>query len=97
MEVLMQTKRNRVEIDLDLPTPEQATALARATWTGIDAGERLDMELESTYQRDAATGPISLEQLGTLTKLADDLAAGATELAARAERIRTHSLALSRS
>lgn len=66
------------------PTKEQTDELATRTWASVDAGERLENDLGRMEEAQ----PMSVEQVGVLTLLADSLEAAAEELAARGRRIR---------
>jgi hypothetical protein len=83
----MQTQRSTQAVSLTagLPTKRQAGAIARETWKGVDACERLEMHLARFEEADE---PMTDEQVGILTRLADSLATAAAELTDRAERIR---------
>jgi hypothetical protein len=75
MEVPMHTK---------YPLPTTADAIRDATWASVDAGDQFELRLNRAL--DALQ--LKAEQVGFLTIFADSLATAATELAARAKRIR---------
>ena len=79
-------------------TKGEADEIARSTWAGIDASERVESNLLLLVDEEIyATGdvaPMTTEQVGVLTLLADNLETAASELAGRAERIRSAAINL---
>ena len=73
-------------------TKGEADEIARSTWAGLDASEAVESNLGLMADDEVyATGdvpPMTAEQVGVLTLLADTLETAASELAGRAERIR---------
>jgi len=79
-------------------TKGEADEIARSTWPGIDASERVESNLLLLVDEEVyATGdvaPMTTEQVGVLTLLADSLEAAASALTDRAERIRNAAINL---
>lgn len=73
-------------------TKSEADEIARLTWNGLDASEWIDRNLEIMVAEEVFVSgdvvPMTTEQVGVLTLLADTLEATGRELEERARRIR---------